>query len=222
MAKAEAKLERMARDLAEAEEELDARDEEAARRGREGGAESRETTRRLAEKKAPLGRWFQGPVPPPSPLAGPPGGSGSAPTHPVFSKVRNNRHAEVSDVGVRGGSRTRGTRAGTRPGRAAQNNRKRTSRRRAPGADLDAQNEQGQTAMHFAHAYGYRELAEYLVRKGANPMVVVGTGSGPTRGSGRTGCCDDPPASRRVGQGVCLSTGRTARARASSFRHGVS
>ena len=56
---------------------------------------------------------------------------------------------------------------------ATQNNRKRIVKALVrAGADLDAQNEQGQTAMHFAHAYGYRELAEYLVRKGANPMVV--------------------------------------------------
>jgi len=66
---------------------------------------------------------------------------------------------------------------------ATQNNRKRIVKALVrAGADLDAQNEQGQTAMHFAHAYGYRELAEYLVRKGANPMVVNRHGLRPDQG----------------------------------------
>mmetsp|Transcript_10458 Transcript_10458/g.33813 ORF Transcript_10458/g.33813 Transcript_10458/m.33813 type:complete len:92 (-) Transcript_10458:124-399(-) len=37
------------------------------------------------------------------------------------------------------------------------------------GADPNAQNKQGQTALHYALSYGYFELAEYIQSKGADP-----------------------------------------------------
>ena len=66
---------------------------------------------------------------------------------------------------------------------ATQNNRKRIVKAAVrAGVPLDARNAQGQTAMHFAYAYGYDELAEYLIRKGANPMVVNAHGLRPDQG----------------------------------------
>jgi len=35
------------------------------------------------------------------------------------------------------------------------------------GADLNAQNKQGNTCLHYCFAYGYSELGEYLKSKGA-------------------------------------------------------
>jgi hypothetical protein len=56
---------------------------------------------------------------------------------------------------------------------AAQNGAKRLVKlclRR--GADLNAQNLNGQTALHFAFGYGYNEVGEYLVSKGADDSIV--------------------------------------------------
>ena len=55
---------------------------------------------------------------------------------------------------------------------AAQNGNKRMVKlclRR--GADLNAQNLQGQTPLHFTYSYGYAEVGEYLVQKGADDSV---------------------------------------------------
>lgn len=66
---------------------------------------------------------------------------------------------------------------------ATQNNRKRIVKAGVrAGVPLDAQNAQGQTAMHFAYAYGYVELAEYLIHKGANPMLANVHGLRPDEG----------------------------------------
>lgn len=39
------------------------------------------------------------------------------------------------------------------------------------GADINAMNKNGQTALHFAFGYGYSELGGYLVLKGADDTV---------------------------------------------------
>mmetsp|Transcript_21852 Transcript_21852/g.36825 ORF Transcript_21852/g.36825 Transcript_21852/m.36825 type:complete len:1703 (+) Transcript_21852:133-5241(+) len=55
---------------------------------------------------------------------------------------------------------------------AAQNGNKRMVKlclRR--GADLNAQNLQGQTPLHFTYSYGYAEVGEYLVQKGADDSI---------------------------------------------------
>ena len=63
---------------------------------------------------------------------------------------------------------------------AAQNNRKRVAKAAVrAGAPLDAK---GNTAMHFALAYGYEDIAEYLVRKGADPTVTNEEGLRPDQG----------------------------------------
>ena len=66
---------------------------------------------------------------------------------------------------------------------AAQNNRKRAAKAAVrAGVPLDARNAKGNTAMHFALAYGYRDIAEYLVRKGADPTVTNDEGLRPDQG----------------------------------------
>ena len=55
---------------------------------------------------------------------------------------------------------------------AAQNGNKRMVKlclRR--GADLNAQNLSGQTPLHFTYSYGYAEVGEYLVQKGADDSI---------------------------------------------------
>ena len=105
--------------------------------------------------------------------------------HPVFSRVRNNRHGEVEDMLASGAvdPDIRDNHGNTVLAVATQNNRKRIVKAAVrAGVPLDAQNAQGQTAMHFAYAYGYDELAEYLIRKGANPMVTNVHGLRPDEG----------------------------------------
>jgi ankyrin repeat protein len=66
---------------------------------------------------------------------------------------------------------------------AAQNNRKRLVKACVRhGVPLDARNLKGNTAMHFAKAYGYEDVAEYLVRKGADPTIVNREGLRPDQG----------------------------------------
>ena len=63
---------------------------------------------------------------------------------------------------------------------AAQNNRKRISKLcvRA-GVPLDAVNAQGNSALHYCYGYGYFELGEYLIAKGADPDVKNADGLTP-------------------------------------------
>ncbi len=66
---------------------------------------------------------------------------------------------------------------------AAQNNRKRLVKAAVrAGVRLDAQNEKGNTAAHFACAYGYEDISEYLVKKGADPGILNGEGKRPDQG----------------------------------------
>lgn len=37
--------------------------------------------------------------------------------------------------------------------------------------DMNAQNKRGNTGLHFLFAYGYSEIAEYFIEKGADPNV---------------------------------------------------
>ena len=39
------------------------------------------------------------------------------------------------------------------------------------GADMNAQNNRGQAALHYCFAYGYHALGEYLVSKGCDPTI---------------------------------------------------
>jgi hypothetical protein len=45
------------------------------------------------------------------------------------------------------------------------------------GGDINAQNSRGNTALHFAYAYGYGDdLGAYLITKGADPQITNGEG----------------------------------------------
>ena len=60
---------------------------------------------------------------------------------------------------------------------AAQNNHKDLCKAlHHRGADLDTQNRLGQTALHFAFAFGYTELGKWLVQKGANTNIKNANG----------------------------------------------
>ena len=60
---------------------------------------------------------------------------------------------------------------------AAQNNQKDICKAlHNRGADLDTQNRLGQTALHFAFAFGYTELGKWLVQKGANTNLKNANG----------------------------------------------
>ena len=40
------------------------------------------------------------------------------------------------------------------------------------GADLDWRNAQGNTALHYCFAFRHLDLAEYLIRKGADDTIM--------------------------------------------------
>ena len=103
----------------------------------------------------------------------------------VFRWVNLHPYAEVEQA-LREGGADPGVRdqfGNTILAVATQNNRKRIVKAAVKaGTPLDAQNHQGQTALHFAYAYGYADLAEYLVQKGADQGVANVHGLLPSQG----------------------------------------
>ena len=194
LARAEARMARMAKDLAEAEEELEERDAAAdrERRAAGGGRPPLALPARSSAEPGAIAADHPRLPPPPTAVAHhrPPSSAGGGSddgrgVHPVFSRVRNNRHGEVEDMLASGAvdPDIRDNHGNTILAVATQNNRKRIVKAAVrAGVPLDAQNGQGQSAMHFAYAYGYHELAEYLIRKGANPMVTNVHGLRPDEG----------------------------------------
>mmetsp|Transcript_13392 Transcript_13392/g.30917 ORF Transcript_13392/g.30917 Transcript_13392/m.30917 type:complete len:337 (+) Transcript_13392:45-1055(+) len=60
---------------------------------------------------------------------------------------------------------------------AAQNNQQKVVKElHNRGADLNSQNRLGQTALHFAFAFGYTELGKWLVKKGAATSLKNSSG----------------------------------------------
>ena len=55
------------------------------------------------------------------------------------------------------------------------------------GANIDHQNGMGNSPLHFCCAYGFFELAAYLISKGADPMVRNENGMLCTEGLGKAG-----------------------------------
>ena len=197
LALAEAKMVRIARDLAEAEEELEQRD--AAEASRLEGLTMGLTmaTSRMRMRSSPeTATADQNDAETPAEThvssakfdkeiqrerALVPGPS----EHDIFSKVRNNRHGEVESLLSSGAVSCdlRDRNGNTVLAVAAQNNRKRLVKACVRhGVPLDARNLKGNTAMHFAKAYGYEDVAEYLVRKGADPTIVNREGLRPDQG----------------------------------------
>lgn len=175
LAKAEAKMLVMARDLAEAEEELETRDALAAEEGRRVASTKETSQVRLIETRQGMNDAV--PVVETS--------STGVSDHPIFSKTRNNRHVEVERMlkALAFDPNVRDKHGNTVLAVAAQNNRKRLVKAAVrAGVRLDAQNEKGNTAAHFACAYGYEDISEYLVKKGADPGILNGEGKRPDQG----------------------------------------
>ena len=97
-------------------------------------------------------------------------GNGGGAAHPLFSKVRNGRVDEVESC-LREGTFSQDARdqfGNTMLIVACQNNRKRIAKMALRyGVDPNAQNHQGNTALHYCLEYGYTDLGEYLLAKGA-------------------------------------------------------
>ena len=151
-------------DLQEAEDELDARDAaqeraqamsellEAASTHRGGGSSAGDPSRPGT------------------------GRSGGEDAQRAFSLVRNGRHREVQELFDAGRlfPDTRDAFGNTVLIVACQNNRKRIAKAAVKhGVPLNAQNGQGgHTALHYCFEYGYTELAEFLIRKGADEYAT--------------------------------------------------
>ena len=107
--------------------------------------------------------------------------------HPIFSAVRNGRVSEAQDILVHGLNAfnvdERDSFGNTVLIVAAQNNRKRVTKMSVrAGVPLDARNKQGNTALHYCFGYGYYELGEYLIDKGADDRIVNAAGETPYDG----------------------------------------
>jgi len=92
----------------------------------------------------------------------------------IFSKARHGRYKEVSEL-LEAGAYVDGTddRGNTPLHAACQGGSLKTVKallRR--GCETNAQNHQGNTPLHYAFAYKYRELAEYLMRKGGAILEI--------------------------------------------------
>ena len=106
--------------------------------------------------------------------------------HPIFQKIRHGRVNEASamlsgDGGGAGIDPDVRDRFGNTPLIVAtQNNRKRISKMCVKaGVPLSTFNNMGNSALHYCYSYGYFELGEYLVSKGADPMVRNAEGKTP-------------------------------------------
>lgn len=66
---------------------------------------------------------------------------------------------------------------------ACQNGNKRIAKSAIKyGGDMDAQNKKGNTGLHFLFAYGYPDIADYFIEKGASEHVLNEMGKGPRDG----------------------------------------
>lgn len=91
----------------------------------------------------------------------------------VFSAARHGRHKEVEEALVAGFNPTfADTFGNTLFHVACQNGNKRIGKLAIKyGGDMDAQNIKGQTGLHFLFAYGYPDVAEYFIEKGADETI---------------------------------------------------
>jgi len=66
---------------------------------------------------------------------------------------------------------------------ACQNGNKRIAKLAIKyGGDMDAQNTKGNTGLHFLFAYGYPDVAEYFIEKGASESIRNEVGKLPREG----------------------------------------
>merc|ERR550534_3290339 len=91
----------------------------------------------------------------------------------LFSKALNGRHRQVEELFARGvPPDTVDEHGNTVLLVAAQNGTKKLIKTALRyGADINSQNKQGQTALHYCFAFKYEELAAYLISKGADDTI---------------------------------------------------
>jgi len=105
----------------------------------------------------------------------PPSGRGvsKASVKDLFSKALNGRHRQVEELFARGVPPDTVDEHGNSVLLvAAQNGTKKLIKTALRyGADINAQNKAGQTALHYCFAFKYEELAAYLISKGADDTL---------------------------------------------------
>lgn len=96
----------------------------------------------------------------------------------VFSAARHGRYAEVENALLAGFVPNFADSYGNTVFHIACQNGKRRIAKLAVkfGCDLNAQNMKGHTGLHFLYAYGYPDIAEYFVKKGADEFIKNGMG----------------------------------------------
>ena len=108
----------------------------------------------------------------------------------LFSAARHGREEELAALLVEGGASAAAVRdrfQNTPLIVAAQNNRKHACRAALRGGvHIDAVNKQGNTALHYAFAYAYFEVADYLISRGADTSLTNAVGQTPIEAGGGT------------------------------------
>eukprot|EP00929_Paragymnodinium_shiwhaense_P036527 TRINITY_DN19564_c0_g4_i1.p1 TRINITY_DN19564_c0_g4~~TRINITY_DN19564_c0_g4_i1.p1 ORF type:complete len:314 (-),score=72.88 TRINITY_DN19564_c0_g4_i1:307-1248(-) len=102
----------------------------------------------------------------------------------VFSSARHGKHREVEAALMNGfDPSTVDAYGNTLFHVACQNGNKKVSKMAIKyGGDMDAQNHKGNTGLHFLFSYGYPEIAEYFIEKGASELVANEMGLTPREG----------------------------------------
>jgi len=124
------------------------------------------------------------PAPAPAPGGAAPADEASLDPRAVLSAARHGRHKEV-EVSLQGGfdPTYTDTFGNTLFHVACQNGNKRIAKLAIKyGGDMDAQNGKGNTGLHFLFAYGYPDVAEYFIEKGASEEILNELGKGPREG----------------------------------------
>lgn len=102
----------------------------------------------------------------------------------VFSAARHGRHKEV-EASLAGGFDPfcQDSYGNTLFHVACQNGVKRIAKLAIKyGGDMDAQNTKGNTGVHFLFAYGYQDVGEYFIEKGASDTILNELGKPPRCG----------------------------------------
>lgn len=102
----------------------------------------------------------------------------------VFSSARHGKHKDVEGALIAGfDPASMDSFGNTLFHVACQNGNKRIAKLSIKyGGDMDAQNLKGNTGVHFLYAYGYADIGEYFIEKGASDSVMNELGRTPRDG----------------------------------------
>jgi len=102
----------------------------------------------------------------------------------VFSSARHGKHKEVEAALIAGfDPASMDSFGNTLFHVACQNGNKRIAKLAIKyGGDMDAQNLKGNTGVHFLFTYGYADIGEYFIEKGASDSVLNELGRNPRTG----------------------------------------